>query len=571
MIKRNFVTWMSLAALVTALVCMFGQGRALAAYAPPAALATPDYFGYANYANSPLPTGPIAAITLSTGGSGYSASPTVTIADFNCSAVTCGSGATATATVSGGVITAITLNSPGSGYFAPAVTITDPTGKGAAATATLGTPAIGTGIRKFVDNLPLLCVPGTNCVTTGAANGLGQYIPIANPNRSLFTGADYYEIGLSDHNEQMHSDLPGTGYGSPTSTKIRGYYQINNGTLFGATDTSKHYLGPLIIATKNRPTRVKFVNNLGTGSSGNLFIPVDTTYMGAGLGADGVSYYTQNRATLHLHGGATPWISDGTPHQWVTPVGESSTNTPYLKGDSFQNVPDMAGPGSPIGLTNPQPNDGIGTFYWTNEQGGRLMFYHDHAYGLTRLNVYAGEAAGYLLVDPAGRGGSCRRYRPGDNPQHHYFCRRRSGTPGSSGHPGQDFCPFGRANKRPGPYLEFHPLQQHRRPLVPPCLHTESEPDQPCHYRRGQPVRPVGLRSLVLPAANDSDSRKSANGCHCPVYVHLLSGSSIAMPHNPQPVRHAGGVHGYPGDQRHSVSGPQRVANSLSIPDPGCR
>jgi len=27
------------------------------------------------------------------------------------------------------------------------------------------------------------------------------------------------------------------------------------------------------------------------------------------------------------------------------------------------------------------------------------MFYHDHAYGITRLNVYAGEAAGYLLTD----------------------------------------------------------------------------------------------------------------------------------------------------------------------------
>jgi hypothetical protein len=29
------------------------------------------------------------------------------------------------------------------------------------------------------------------------------------------------------------------------------------------------------------------------------------------------------------------------------------------------------------------------------------MFYHDHAYGITRLNVYAGEAAGYLLSDAA--------------------------------------------------------------------------------------------------------------------------------------------------------------------------
>ena len=28
------------------------------------------------------------------------------------------------------------------------------------------------------------------------------------------------------------------------------------------------------------------------------------------------------------------------------------------------------------------------------------MFYHDHAWGITRLNVYAGEAAGYLISDP---------------------------------------------------------------------------------------------------------------------------------------------------------------------------
>ena len=29
------------------------------------------------------------------------------------------------------------------------------------------------------------------------------------------------------------------------------------------------------------------------------------------------------------------------------------------------------------------------------------MFYHDHAWGITRLNVYAGEAAGYLITDAA--------------------------------------------------------------------------------------------------------------------------------------------------------------------------
>ena len=33
--------------------------------------------------------------------------------------------------------------------------------------------------------------------------------------------------------------------------------------------------------------------------------------------------FKDNRATLHLHGGISPWISDGTPHQWITPAGEN--------------------------------------------------------------------------------------------------------------------------------------------------------------------------------------------------------------------------------------------------------
>ena len=54
------------------------------------------------------------------------------------------------------------------------------------------------------------------------------------------------------------------------------------------------------------------------------------------------NHYTQNRATVHLHGGFTPWISDGTPHQWITPAGET---TNYPRGLSVFNVPDMPDPG----------------------------------------------------------------------------------------------------------------------------------------------------------------------------------------------------------------------------------
>ncbi len=42
------------------------------------------------------------------------------------------------------------------------------------------------------------------------------------------------------------------------------------------------------------------------------------------------------------------------------------------------------------------------TYYFTNQQSARLMFYHDHAFGITRLNVYAGEAAGYVITDEFG-------------------------------------------------------------------------------------------------------------------------------------------------------------------------
>ena len=52
------------------------------------------------------------------------------------------------------------------------------------------------------------------------------------------------------------------------------------------------------------------------------------------------------------------------------------------------------------------------TFDYTNQQSARLMFYHDHAWGITRLNVYAGEAAGYMITRRHGEGADHQRYHP---------------------------------------------------------------------------------------------------------------------------------------------------------------
>lgn len=75
--------------------------------------------------------GSLSYISVKTGGTGYSATPTVSFSGGGG-----GSGAAATATVTSGVITGFTITNAGSGYTSiPTVTITDGTGTGASADA----------------------------------------------------------------------------------------------------------------------------------------------------------------------------------------------------------------------------------------------------------------------------------------------------------------------------------------------------------------------------------------------------------------------------------------------------
>src|ERR1700731_2051903 len=79
-----------------------------------------DYFGVANWANSPVPAGAITGFPIVSAGSGY-ANPVVVITD------TSGTGWTApalTLDASGGMAT-VTGGGGGAGYIAPQVTIVD--------------------------------------------------------------------------------------------------------------------------------------------------------------------------------------------------------------------------------------------------------------------------------------------------------------------------------------------------------------------------------------------------------------------------------------------------------------
>jgi len=354
----------------------------------------------------------VTSVTVDTFGSGYLSAPTPEFSDLSGP----NNSAQATAFVDVGGVTSITLDEP----------------------APMGSGYLNVGMRKFVDDLPGLCDPAG--VLTPACPTTGKYIPLAVPEAKTYNGiqADEYVIGLIQYRTSFSSDLKDPNTGLPLGTLVRGYVQLESPSWLAAHPgvsqgvplqnelldgtlvptgyvgvTAPQYLGPVIAATKNKPVRIVFRNLLPIDSDGDLFLPTDSSLMGSGMGPmdmgapmiDGTvmddarnpmcseypkpdGCFADNRATLHLHGGTSPWISDGTAHQWITPAGET---TPWPQGVSVENVPDMN-----VCEAN---DDGCQTFYYTNQQSARLLFYHDHSWGITRLNVYAGEAAGYLISD----------------------------------------------------------------------------------------------------------------------------------------------------------------------------
>ncbi len=125
------------------------------------------------------------------------------------------------------------------------------------------------------------------------------------------------------------------------------------------------YLGPTFEAMRGMPIALTAGNMLGPHP---LAAAIDTTLHGA-LDAD----RTTPRVSLHLHGGNTEPQSDGHPE------------------DTFL-------PGH------------VRHYHYHNDQEAATLWYHDHALGITRLNVSAGLAGFYLMRDEWDTG------RPGNGP-----------------------------------------------------------------------------------------------------------------------------------------------------------
>ncbi len=147
----------------------------------------------------------------------------------------------------------------------------------------------------------------------------------------------HYTVSVEEATQNVHPGLP--------NTTVWAY----NGVWPGAT----------IVAVKGQPVEVTYQNNLpsgGGGNRGNNILEVDTC-------AHGPNYYGDSkRIVTHLHGGHVPSRFDGQPEYTILP-GESDV------------------------------------YEYPNNQDAATVWYHDHALGITRLNVYSGMAGFYLIAD----------------------------------------------------------------------------------------------------------------------------------------------------------------------------
>jgi spore coat protein A, manganese oxidase len=197
-------------------------------------------------------------------------------------------------------------------------------------------------LRKFIQ--PLRGVGGSG-IPVAAADSVAQ--PWWQP------GVTHYTIDVNQYEDQLHPDLP-------HATRLRG---------FGQNGVFRH-LGGIIAAKRGEPVQITFRNNLPP----DYILPVDDTIMG-------VMGNQTNRVDVHLHGGFVPWISDGGPFAWWDPDGH--------RGEGFQSQFLK-----PVGLANNEAE-----YYYPNQQSARLMWYHDHTFGMTRTNAYAGIASAYVIYD----------------------------------------------------------------------------------------------------------------------------------------------------------------------------
>lgn len=224
-------------------------------------------------------------------------------------------------------------------------------------------------------------------------------IPPVMPRARITRNVDYYEISMKQITQQiLPPELPATtvwGYGAVRSSNPQGLLLHNAPSL-------------TIEAHANRPVEIKWINDLKDADGNYLphLLPVDQTLHWANPpgGMDGRDTRPAFSETPGPYTGPVPIVShvhgavgvgdesDGYAESWYLP---DAANIPdgyategtwydYFAGKAQSRYGAAWGPG-------------FATFRYPNHNRASTIWYHDHAMGMTRLNVYAGPAGFYIL------------------------------------------------------------------------------------------------------------------------------------------------------------------------------
>jgi len=182
-----------------------------------------------------------------------------------------------------------------------------------------------------------------------------------------------YTVDVSEFEQQI---LP---HGFPKTT-VWGYGGLVKDPDTGETVYFRYTPAPTFEAIRGIPIHVQWINNL----TGPHLFAVDPTLHWANPNMMPMNpplpwppfppgfpnAQTPVPIVPHLHGGEVPSAFDGHPNAWFT--------AGTIRGKAFT----------------------TSLYIYPNKQQPTTLWYHDHALGITRLNVYAGLAGFYLLRDP---------------------------------------------------------------------------------------------------------------------------------------------------------------------------
>ncbi|CAI5494795.1 unnamed protein product [Closterium sp. Naga37s-1] len=162
--------------------------------------------------------------------------------------------------------------------------------------------------------------------------------------------------GPAAHEAKFHRDLP------PTKQYA-----------YGLNQRTAAFPGPTILAQKGKDTQIFWSNHI---KDRKHMIQLDDTLMIPMPKKGGVPIVP------HRHGGETHSTYDGHPQAWFTQFGEAG------------------------------PTFSTRLYHYHNSQRPSIVWYHDHAIAITRINVMAGMAGLYVIMDPKGEEKEINKWAP---------------------------------------------------------------------------------------------------------------------------------------------------------------